>query len=328
MAGGAFTIDPDNDTGTDYTSLSAWEAGENGSLTEDLIANCRSSSGTADSAACNFSGVTLNGHNIIVQPIAGQEASTGPLDTSIYRLAAASDHPVNDPGIIIDNIQIVQPSGDHAFRIRESDFVLKNCFIEGHASGFSVFYLNLGSAGVYENNIINGNGNSNSLIYVTTASNKFYNNTLYDGGGVGIDNNNESTTYKNNVILSMTGNCFNAMTNATEDYNIVDDTSVSNTNDIQNASATDNTNPGAGTWAIFADLTAGSEDFAIVDDADNDALDAGIGPGSDSDVPTDDIDGNTRSGSDCDCGASEHVTSTDLNINVHDCGETITSLAA
>ncbi len=47
-------VDPDNGSGTNYTSLSAWEAGEQGDLTgardEIAVAKCRCTGGTADAA--------------------------------------------------------------------------------------------------------------------------------------------------------------------------------------------------------------------------------------------------------------------------------------
>jgi len=64
--------------------------------------------------------------------------------------------------------------------------------------------------------------------------------------------------------------------------------------------ATTNTSPGAGDWAIY-DADTG----ALVYDSDNDVLGQGIGPAGNSAVPTTDILGNTRSGAFCDPGAFE-----------------------
>lgn len=50
---------------------------------------------------------------------------------------------------------------------------------------------------------------------------------------------------------------------------------------------------------------AGSDDYHL-DSTDTGAIDEGIGPGSDSNVPTADADGNTRSGTTCDVGAYEY----------------------
>lgn len=57
-------IDPDNGSGTDYTSLSAWEAGEQGDLTgvrdEIAVAKCRCTNGTADTTAVVIDGWTTS----------------------------------------------------------------------------------------------------------------------------------------------------------------------------------------------------------------------------------------------------------------------------
>lgn len=57
-------VDPDNGSGTNYTSLSAWEAGEQGDLTgardEIAVAKCRCTGGTADSSAVYIAGWTTS----------------------------------------------------------------------------------------------------------------------------------------------------------------------------------------------------------------------------------------------------------------------------
>ena len=62
--------------------------------------------------------------------------------------------------------------------------------------------------------------------------------------------------------------------------------------------ATTDTDPGAGDWAIYETATG-----TLVFDSDNDVLLGGIGPASNSDVPTTDIVGTTRSGRTTDPGA-------------------------
>lgn len=56
-------VDPDNGSGTNYTSLAAWEAGEQGNLTgardEIAVAKCRCTGGTADGAV-EFAGWTTD----------------------------------------------------------------------------------------------------------------------------------------------------------------------------------------------------------------------------------------------------------------------------
>ena len=66
--------------------------------------------------------------------------------------------------------------------------------------------------------------------------------------------------------------------------------------------ATTNTSPGPGDFAIY-DATTG----ALIDSPENDVLDQGVGPAVNSDVPTTDILGVTRSGATADPGAFEIV---------------------
>ena len=57
-------VDPDNASGTNYTSLSAWEAGEQGDLTgardEIAVAKCRCTGGTADDGSVEIAGWTTD----------------------------------------------------------------------------------------------------------------------------------------------------------------------------------------------------------------------------------------------------------------------------
>jgi hypothetical protein len=69
--------------------------------------------------------------------------------------------------------------------------------------------------------------------------------------------------------------------------------------------ATTDTDPGPGDWAIYDAATG-----ALIDDPDNDVLAGGIGPDANPDVPTTDIVGNTRSGATTDPGAFEISTLT------------------
>lgn len=62
-------IDPDSGSGTDYTSLTAWESGEQGDLTgvrdEIAVAKCRCTGGTADNGRCAIDGWTCDSTHYI-----------------------------------------------------------------------------------------------------------------------------------------------------------------------------------------------------------------------------------------------------------------------
>ncbi len=79
-------VDPDNGGGTDYTSLNAWE-GQNRDLvtaTDNEIADCRSSGGSADTTATTITGWSTSATYDI--EILSNETHNGQWDTSKYRL--------------------------------------------------------------------------------------------------------------------------------------------------------------------------------------------------------------------------------------------------
>lgn len=80
----------------------------------------------------------------------------------------------------------------------------------------------------------------------------------------------------------------------TGDYNAGSDASAPGGNSLDNLALGDID------WVSVAE---GSEDLHI--EATSDLIGAGIGPGADANVPTTDIDGDTRSGATCDIGADE-----------------------
>lgn len=87
------------------------------------------------------------------------------------------------------------------------------------------------------------------------------------------------------------------------DYNISSDTTSPGANSLDDRTSTADGSPGAGDWVIFTNLTGGSEDYHLQNVAENDAIDAG----TDTAMPTDDIDWETRTGT-WDVGADEFVS--------------------
>ena len=92
-------VDPDNGSGTNYTSLSAWEAGEQGNLTgardEIAVAKCRCTGGTADTTAVTISGWTTDSTRYIqiwTDPTESYRHN-GTYQTSKYRIEIT---PTND----------------------------------------------------------------------------------------------------------------------------------------------------------------------------------------------------------------------------------------
>lgn len=98
-------------------------------------------------------------------------------------------------------------------------------------------------------------------------------------------------------------------------------------------SGTDARMPGANSITLITpanQFTDYNNNDYHVKDTNADIYDAGIGPGSDSDIPTDDIIGTSRSGSTCDIGAFEYITATAIQGTVADAiklSDTINRLA-
>jgi len=128
------------------------------------------------------------------------------------------------------------------------------------------------------------------------SSTKVYNNTVYNiknqsgnmpGIWGGIQKNNIAADCDIDFAASQSGS----------NYNLSSDSTAPGANSITGKTASDQ----------FQSITGGSEDFHLKAGAD--ALDAGIGPSSDSNVPSTDIDGDSRSGATCDIGCDEYQES-------------------
>ncbi len=95
-------VDPDNGSGTNYTSLSAWEAGEQGDLTgardEIAVAKCRCTGGTADTKNVQIDGWTTDSTRYIkiwTDPSESYRHSGKWTTGNKYRLQVASFHPID-----------------------------------------------------------------------------------------------------------------------------------------------------------------------------------------------------------------------------------------
>ncbi len=131
-------------------------------------------------------------------------------------------------------------------------------------------------------------------------SQNVYNNTIYNvnssgsaGTIAGIHAISGTITATNNYVGGTSGgaSAVDFTGTLTQSNNISSDATASGTGSLTNRSATDNPNPGAGDWVVFANLTAGSENFHLQDAAENDALNTGANL---SGTFSDDIDGDVR----------------------------------
>ena len=131
-------------------------------------------------------------------------------------------------------------------------------------------------------------------------SQNVYNNTIYNvtssgsaGTIAGIHAISGTITATNNYVGGTSGgaSAVDFTGTLTQSNNISSDGTAAGSGSLTNRTATDNPNPAAGDWVVFADLSTGNEDFHLQYVAENDALNAGADL---SGTFTDDIDGETR----------------------------------
>lgn len=293
-------VDPDG-TG-DYTSLNAWEAGEQTDLVTDgdsHVVKCFSSEGTADTTAVTIAGwITGPSNKLTIQADTGHETGTE-WDSTIYRLAAnySSDALLylNEDYIDCIGIQVQNTSTSNDCveigPLREN-MLLKNLLIKGGRYGIICGGTSVGNK-FFENCIIIDTADD-SIRGCGDATSHIYNCTVSGSGDLGINSQNTACPVFNCVVTDCIDNCFQNVSGTYSDYNYSDDGTAPGTNSLTNQS-----DP-------FEDASNG--DFRIK--SDSNAIDAGIGPSSDSDVPQYDIDGTERTGSSCDIGAWEYVSAT------------------
>lgn len=317
-----------------YSSLNAWESAEQTNLVSDgdsHIVYCRASSGTADTTNIVLDGWTTSVTNTITIEAADSDKASTSFNTSKYRLsstaASGRTFEIKDDNVFINNIQFIHAgttgSTDRSIEINlyRSNVNIDGCFIKG---GYQGVYCNSNNDARIINItnciVINTYQSGYDQLGGNSAGVKIYNNTAFNcntsstanRGGFRIADVNIGAL-KNNLSMSC-NNDFSDWGDNIGDYNISSDTTAYGSNSLTSRTATASASPGVGDWVIFTNITGGSEDFSLQNNAENDAQGAGVGPSSDANVPTTDIDGNSRTGTTCDVGAYEYTSSgTDIS---------------
>jgi hypothetical protein len=297
-----------------FTSLNAAEAALDGGSNsgDDLVIKCLSSSGTADTTSVTFDDFTYD--SITVEADSDHEAAKDGWDTSKYRLdvSGASALINREAYITFKGLQI-RSTGAGSYVIDGSDWSvgtssikIDSCWIEGDGTNNT------------KTGIFGYDADPNPVIIVTNSvfyncyvgmhfgdgTFKIYNNIIYGASeieanyrGIRLESDVASIVVKNNAIFHNYDDFWDGgATTLTIDYNASDDdfnTDYSASNNIQPANWSD----------VFIDAANGN--FTLKSGCA--LIGAGIGPGSDADVPSTDIDGDSRSGSTCDIGADEYV---------------------
>jgi hypothetical protein len=291
-------------SGGDYTSLSAWEAGEQGDLvTADELrqAECY---GFQDTSVCAIDGSTTDATRYLrVFAAAGAEAQL-PFDTSgtAYRLTpAAHAITMSDDYTRIERIQVHPTGNNYAILVGAPGGRLVGCNLAGGGGGGGGgFFVNV-SLGAGTFTVINcvgrntGGGNAYTFRIGATGTVVFYNCTAYApaNSARGFVQDAGTVICTNCLSITGTGAAFSG-TFTDSDYNASSDTSA----------------PGAASLLSIADpfVDAATFDFHLGSGA------GPIGAGTDlSGTFTDDFDGDTRSGS-WDIGADEVVSSVTLTV--------------
>jgi hypothetical protein len=185
-----------------------------------------------------------------------------------------------------------------------------NIFISPHTGAGASDRVNMGiylyssgsSSNTYTyNNSFYGNWSRPLYIYVSswapgTGTHYMKNNVVFNtwANAAAYDFHvSASATYFSNTMSSFANN-----------RSHVDSTGTSWIGSSNGNLALSSTLATALTEAVFVDTTFGQRDLHLQDTSL--LIDAGVGPATDTEVPTEDIDGDVRSGADCDVGPDEY----------------------
>jgi hypothetical protein len=229
-------------SGGDYTSLSLYEAGEQGDLPTLLEIHQAELYSMADTTPAVFAGWTTDAtYYIKLFTPTSERSATGIYDTSKYRLEITGAHGINPQAgagfLVMDGLQIkitessLSPDGIALTGITSGAVKISNCIFKG------VFSSTATAVGIYAvapgsgspvitawNNVFvdwkNGANAVNAMLIGTLWTANLYNNTIYNCDK-GIVRNLGTTISINNVAMSCNDG-FNGTLDASSDYNASD----------------------------------------------------------------------------------------------------------
>ena len=131
-------------------------------------------------------------------------------------------------------------------------------------------------------------------VYRLRGNNEIVYNNIAIGGTRGFNKQaGTNALVVNNIAVGQSTACFSGAFAAGSDYNVSSDATAPGAHSLYNQ--------------LIADLFVDSENHDYRPKAGANTIDAGIGPALDSNVPTTDIVGTSRSGNTCDIGAFEYM---------------------
>ncbi|MFH0854631.1 MAG: fibronectin type III domain-containing protein [bacterium] len=318
-----------------FHTLEDWEDAEDGAGARDLVIENAIAVARIDGAWASadadgdieINGWTTGANNFIRIYTTAAARHDGKWNTGKYRIESTNSNTlyIREQYVYAEGLQLKITStigSRHGVEVNTSspsDVSVSECIIKGDVSGEITYNWGI----VFNPNVANQIGRVfNNIIYgfttsgsagirfnypEATSSGYFYNNTIYNCTN-GIMANSSSIKYvKNNAIFVTTGAAFSSTFQSESTNNISSDGSAPPYGTYYtNYTATSTPNPGTGDWVIFTNLTSGSEDFHLVSDAENTALNTGYDLSGDGAIPFNyDIDGTTR-GTSWDIGADEY----------------------
>ncbi|MCA9400680.1 MAG: hypothetical protein KC713_03575 [Candidatus Omnitrophica bacterium] len=291
----------------DYTSLTAWEAGEQADLTAGggTIAHAEVYNDGDITDAVTISGWTTSATEYIYIYGESAERHDGTEGTGSRVIGDDSGGVITsgEDDVWTEFMEVQGGGGNSADENFETD----------NRDRQKIHY------------VLSYDSNDHGIDQTSAGDTQMYNLITYDTGDSSIRSNNGSTiftvynvtcatagdfcyeegsgTYTTSNSIAVNSGGTDIHSNITQSYNISSDASASGTGSLASRTATDNGAPGAGNWVIFTSLAGGSEDYHLQNVAENDAIDAGTDL---SGTFTDDIDEEARDGS-FDIGADELV---------------------
>jgi hypothetical protein len=326
-------VDPDNGSGTNYTSLSAWEAGEQGDLTgardEIAVAKCRCTGGTADDGSVEIAGWTTDSTRYIkiwTDPSESYRHS-GKYSSTKYRLGTKVSTDtyhisITEDFVRIDGLQFYRRTDGGAYscvymgfdRTQITDIRISCCVFyqaETHAS-YSIVAIDYTSSDhlralVCNNVFIDFNDSSGKAIragnwYIDSDNTPWciFNNTFKNCNGIVSAHDNAALAI-NNIFYSCTTPCSGVFASGTG-YNSTDESSIGYT--VTGGATADRVSQ------TFSFVDASGDDFHL-QSTDGGARGYGLNLYNHATYPIQtDIDGQDRGGSGAswDIGADEVIT--------------------
>ncbi len=285
-------------SGGDYTSLTGWESGEQTSIGsgDRYIAECYIfAGGLSDSiliSGWSFADLTSR----IIITVEASNRHDGTEHSGFYIVNDNNKDTIRWGSSNVD-IEWIEIDGngnnwdaiDWVSSGPSNTATLNNCILHDTGTGFALNCLHTNT--LKSNNIIAYNVNRGCNIGTTISSTiKLIDWTIYN-----CDYGILRGIAKNCIVMGASTSAF-LLTGTGSDYNYSNDATAPGANSEINKTLSD---------VDFVSTTGGSEDFHL--QSTSDAIGIGIGPSSDSDIPTDDIDGDTRSGTTTDMGADLFV---------------------